>query len=87
MKLFELKEKTKAELTEHLKGLYKELFNLRVRRASQELPNPLRLRTIRREIARVKTMIREEDLGRRKIMTTEKSAPKPKTKKKGEHHA
>lgn len=87
MKLFELKEKSKAELVEHLKGLYKELFNLRVRRASQELPNPLRLRTIRREIARVKTMIREEDLGKRKILTTEKPAPKPKAKKKGEHHA
>lgn len=81
MKLFELKEKSKAELTEHLKGLYREVFSLRLRRASQEMPNPLRLRTLRREIARVKTMIREDELGIRKLAAPAKTEPKPKAKK------
>lgn len=84
MKVSELKEKTKEELTDQLNGLYKELFNLRLRRVSQELPNPLRLRTIRRDIARIKTFLREETLGRRKLMQTRKPAAKSK---KGEQHA
>jgi len=81
MKLFELKEKSRAELTEHLKGLYKELFSLRLRRASQEMPNPLRLRTLRREVARVKTMLREDELGIKKLLAPVKTETKPKAKK------
>ncbi len=81
MKLSELKEKSKAELTDHLRGLYKEVFSLRLRRASQEMPNPLRLRTLRREIARVKTMLREDELGIRKLVAPAKTETKAKPKK------
>jgi large subunit ribosomal protein L29 len=81
MKLSELKEKSKAELTDHLRGLYKEVFSLRLRRASQEMPNPLRLRTLRREIARVKTMLREDELGIRKLAAPAKTETKAKPKK------
>lgn len=81
MKAFELKEKSKDELIEQLNGFYKELFNLKVRRIARELPNPLRLRTIRRDIARIKTFLREEELGKRKLLVSKKPTPKSKSKK------
>jgi large subunit ribosomal protein L29 len=81
MKVFELREKSKAELIDHLNNLHKELFNLKIRRASQELPNPLRLRTIRREIARVNTLIREVEKGIKPPSKTKKPAVKAKAKK------
>jgi large subunit ribosomal protein L29 len=87
MKAFELKEKTREELRDLLAGFQKELFNLRVRRIARELPNPLRLRMIRRDIARIKTFLREEELGKRKLIETKKTAPKAKPQKKGEDRA
>jgi large subunit ribosomal protein L29 len=91
MKVFELREKSKEELVDLLNGLHKELFNLRLRRAAQELPNPLRLRTLRRDIARIKTVLREDEMGIRKVLDGQKikkSEPKkPKKPKKGEVNA
>jgi large subunit ribosomal protein L29 len=81
MKVFELREKSKTELIDHLNNLHKELFNLKIRRASQELPNPLRLRTIRREIARVNTLIREDEKGIKPLSTSKKPVVKAKSKK------
>ena len=55
---------------EELKGkgeeLSRELFNLRFRHASGQLENSARLRLIRRELARVKTILRERQLGTQK---------------------
>lgn len=88
MKVFELREKSREELTDLLNGMYKELFNLKLRRGAQELPNPLRLRIIRRDIARIKTLLREDELDIRKLLmaaktkTETKKKPKPKTTKK-----
>jgi large subunit ribosomal protein L29 len=86
MKVFELREKSREELTDILNGLYKEVFNLRLRRGAQELPNPLRLRTLRRDIARIKTVMREDELNIRKVLDTQKektqAKAKPKAKKK-----
>ncbi len=84
MKVFELREKSKAELVDLLNGFHKELFNLHVRRGAQELPNPLRLRTLRRDIARIKTILREDELGKRKLIQAAKPSTKPK---KGERNA
>lgn len=86
MKVFELREKSREELTDHLKGLHKELFNLKIHRASQELPNPLRLRTVRREIARVKTLLSEDEKGIKKLLQPKKPVTKAKPKK-GEANA
>uniref|UniRef100_A0A7C4XK61 Large ribosomal subunit protein uL29 n=1 Tax=candidate division WOR-3 bacterium TaxID=2052148 RepID=A0A7C4XK61_UNCW3 len=86
MKVFELREKTREELTDLLNGLYRELFNLKIRRASQELPNPLRLRTIRRDIARIRTILRESELGKVKLLEGKKTEVKTK-KEKGEKNA
>lgn len=82
MKVFELREKSQEELIDLLDGYYKELFNLRIRRTAQELPNPLRLRMVRRDIARIRTILREDEIGVRKLLSGTKSATKTKTKSK-----
>ncbi len=76
MKVYELREKTRQELLDYLTSLRKDLFNLKIQRASRELPNPLRLRTLRREIARILTILREDEKGIRKLLEV-----KPKKEK------
>ena len=59
VKFFEL---TAQELSEREKELKAELFNLRFQQATGELLNPLQIRECKRDIARVKTIIREREL-------------------------
>ena len=59
MKATELRTKTEDELRDSLVGLRKESFNLRFQRASGQLENTARVRTIRREIARIKSVLTE----------------------------
>jgi large subunit ribosomal protein L29 len=80
MKVFELREKSREELADILNGLYKDLFNLKLRRGAQELPNPLR--TLRRDIARVKTVLREDELDIRKVLEGKKEIAPAKEKGK-----
>ena len=58
--LNELKGKTADELQEELLRLRKEQFNLRMQRASEQLPQTHLITETRRDIARVKTLIREK---------------------------
>lgn len=60
MKPSELRAKTVEELREKEKELRKELFNLRFRLATGELENPMRIRSVRKDIARVLTIITEK---------------------------
>jgi large subunit ribosomal protein L29 len=83
MKVFELREKTREELKDMLNGLHRELFNLHLRRGAQELPNPLRLRTLRRDIARIKTILREDEMGVRNLLQPSKVTTKSKKGEKG----
>lgn len=59
----ELRELTDDELTQRLRESKEELFNLRFQMATGQLSNNRRLRTVRREIARVYTVLRERELG------------------------
>ncbi len=59
MKASELRELGKEGIKRRLAELREELFKLKLRRATEELPNPLRLRTLRRDIARCLTLLRE----------------------------
>ena len=59
----ELRELTDEELTERLRESKEELFNLRFQMATGQLNNNRRLRTVRQEIARVYTVLRERELG------------------------
>ena len=59
----ELRELGDEELTERLRESKEELFNLRFQMATGQLNNNRRLRMVRREIARIYTVLRERELG------------------------
>ena len=63
MKTKELHELTVDELNTKLKELSEELFNLRFRHAIGQLEDSASLRTCKKEIAKVKTILREKELG------------------------
>ena len=62
MKASELREKTMSELQNELTDLKSELFKLRFQLATNQLDNPMRIREVKRSIARVKTVIRQNEL-------------------------
>jgi len=62
MKNEEIKTLNLEQLNARLKELKNELFNLRFSNATRNLANPLEIRNVRREIARVKTAIREQEI-------------------------
>ena len=67
MKKSELKNMLKDELLNRRRLLTEEWFNLRMQSAIKPLDNPKRIRQIRKEIARINTMLREDELGIRKL--------------------
>ncbi len=58
----ELREMTTEEMRDRVEQLKEEQFRLRFRAATVQLENPVLLRTIRRDIARIKTVLREREL-------------------------
>ena len=62
MKGNEVRELTDQEITDRIEQLQEERFRLRFRSGTQQLENPILLRTIRRDIARHKTAQREREL-------------------------
>ncbi len=61
MKANNVRELSDAELTAKLADLKKELFNLRLSHATGQLSNPLQLNSVKKDIARVKTVLRERE--------------------------
>ena len=59
MKAKDLKTQSIEELNNQLKTLKEELFNLRFQHATGQLDNPLRIREVKRDYARIKTVLRE----------------------------
>lgn len=62
MKANEFRQLSSQELGSKLTELKGELFNLRFQLATGQLDNPMRIKSVRKNIARVKTVIREEEL-------------------------
>ena len=62
MKATELRELSAAELNQKLADLTQELFNLRFQHAAHKLENPGRIEAVKRDIARVKTVLRANEL-------------------------
>jgi large subunit ribosomal protein L29 len=60
MKASELRAKTSAELGQELESLLKAQFNLRMQRATQQLTNHSQIGKVRRDIARVRTLMTEK---------------------------
>jgi len=73
MKMYEIKELPKADLQLKLRDLQEEYTNFRFQHATHQLDNKLRLRTVRRDIARLRTVLHEMEIGRRS--SREKQAP------------
>ena len=69
MKISQLNEMSKMELETKLNDSMDALQNLRFQKALQLIENPLKIRVFRRELAQVKTVLRELELGIRKELT------------------
>ena len=69
MKISQLNEMSKMELETKLNDSMDALQNLRFQKALQQIENPLKIRVFRREIAQVKTVLRELELEIRKELT------------------
>ena len=62
MKATEVRELNTAELESKLKDLKAELFNLRFQLTINQLDNPMRIKAVKKDIARIKTILRENEL-------------------------
>ena len=62
MELNKMREMTVAELEAELKKQKNELFNLRFQHVTGQLENPVKMRDVKKTIARIKTVIREKEL-------------------------
>ena len=65
MKANDVRKMSSAELETKLADLKKDLFNLRLQHATNQLENPIRIAEVKKDIARVKTVIRELQLAGR----------------------
>ena len=62
MKIESIRKMTPAELNSELLKLKNELFNLRFQHVTGQLENPVKMREVKKDIARVKTVIREKEM-------------------------
>lgn len=62
MKANKFRDMSQDELNQNLAELKSELFNLRFQLATGQLENPMRIREVKKNIARVKTILREREL-------------------------
>jgi large subunit ribosomal protein L29 len=65
MKATDIRKMSSAELDNKLSDLKKDLFQLRLQHATNQLDNPIKIAEVKRDIARVKTIIREQQLAGR----------------------
>ena len=63
MKAAEIRDLTDEEIRERISDSQEELFRLSFRSATQQLDNPLLIRQLRRDVARMKTILRERETG------------------------
>ncbi len=63
MKIQDIRDLSTQELEEKIKDLKEELFNLRFQNATNQLDNPVRIASVKKDIARVKTVLKEKELG------------------------
>jgi large subunit ribosomal protein L29 len=80
MRNLQLREMTKDELLQKRLEIEEELFNLRMQKAFKEIENPLRLRTLRKDLARINTILREDELKIKLLSTVQKKDETPERK-------
>ena len=64
MEMNKFRQMTDVELSSDLDKMKKELFNLRFQHVTGQLENPVKMREVKRDIARVKTIIREKEMAK-----------------------
>ncbi len=62
MKASEIRDKSQVELDKELKDLKSELFKLRFQLATNQLENPMKLKDVKKSIARIQTVMKEREL-------------------------
>lgn len=63
MKINEIRDLSTQELEDKVKDLKEELFNLRFQNATNQLDNPMRIVSVKKDIAKIKTVLKEKELG------------------------
>ena len=63
MKINEIRDLSVQEITDKIKDLKEELFNLRFQNAMNQLENPMRIVAVKKDIAKLKTVLKEQELG------------------------
>ncbi len=63
MKIQDIRDLSTQELEDKIKDLKEELFNLRFQNATNQLDNPMRIASVKKDIAKVKTVLKEKELG------------------------
>ncbi len=63
MKIQDIRDLSTQELEDKIKDLKEELFNLRFQNATNQLDNPMRIVSVKKDIAKVKTVLKEKELG------------------------
>lgn len=86
MKAFELRELSDGELEKRLKDEEENLAHLRFQHATAQLESPTKLRTVRKDIARMKTMLRERALKaeretKRALKDAQQEEPNPQSER------
>lgn len=63
MKINEIRDLSSQEIVDKIQDLKEELFNLRFQNAMNQLDNPLRIAAVKKDIAKLKTVLKEQELG------------------------
>jgi large subunit ribosomal protein L29 len=81
MRAEEIREMSDADIRTRVAEMEEERFRLKFRSATETLEDPLRLRTIRRDIARLKTIQRERELAASAETTTRRTTKRPRARR------
>jgi large subunit ribosomal protein L29 len=71
MKIFEVREIPVAELAKRIKDEEENLIHLKFQKATSQLESPIKIRTVRRDIAKMKTVLRERELQQKRAAAKE----------------
>ena len=63
MKINEIRDLSAQEINDKIQDLKEELFNLRFQNAMNQLDNPMRIAAVKKDIAKLKTVLKEQELG------------------------
>ena len=63
MKINEIRDLSAQEIVDKIQDLKEELFNLRFQNAMNQLENPMRIAAVKKDIAKLKTVLKEQELG------------------------